>query len=233
MAALDPNEALFAHYRALHEPRRALRDADEQRARVGAAVAREAAGRRDLRDRRRLRLRRAAQAGPGDLRARARAARAAGRRCAFVDDLAVNVEAARALGFAVVHFRDTEQAIAELDALLGAVPASRSGRRADERARRDRRRARRAPSPRPTIEAPLLDALRADGDLIAALSLVARARRRAGRRTSRSAARSVARHGAVLALGPIGVVPEHQGTGAGAALMRAVPRRGGGDGAAR
>jgi putative hydrolase of the HAD superfamily len=38
--------------------------------------------------------------------------------CVFVDDLAVNVEAARALGFAVVHFRDTEQAIAELDALL-------------------------------------------------------------------------------------------------------------------
>jgi putative hydrolase of the HAD superfamily len=40
--------------------------------------------------------------------------------CAFVDDIAVNVEAARALGFAVVHFRDTDQAIAELDALIGA-----------------------------------------------------------------------------------------------------------------
>jgi putative hydrolase of the HAD superfamily len=38
--------------------------------------------------------------------------------CAFVDDLAVNVDAARELGFAVVHYRDTEQAIAELDALL-------------------------------------------------------------------------------------------------------------------
>ena len=38
--------------------------------------------------------------------------------CAFVDDLAVNIEAARGLGFAVVHYRDTEQAIAELDALL-------------------------------------------------------------------------------------------------------------------
>ena len=40
--------------------------------------------------------------------------------CAFVDDIAVNVEAARALGFAVVHFRDTAQAIRELDALTGA-----------------------------------------------------------------------------------------------------------------
>ena len=39
--------------------------------------------------------------------------------CAFVDDLAHNVEAARALGFAGVHFRDTAQAVAELDALLG------------------------------------------------------------------------------------------------------------------
>jgi putative hydrolase of the HAD superfamily len=38
--------------------------------------------------------------------------------CAFVDDLAVNVDAARSLGFAAVHFRDTEQAIAELDGLI-------------------------------------------------------------------------------------------------------------------
>jgi putative hydrolase of the HAD superfamily len=41
-------------------------------------------------------------------------------QCVFVDDIAVNVEAARELGFAVVHFRDTAQAIAELDALTGA-----------------------------------------------------------------------------------------------------------------
>jgi putative hydrolase of the HAD superfamily len=40
--------------------------------------------------------------------------------CAFVDDIAVNVEAARELGFAVVHFRDTAQAIAELDSLVDA-----------------------------------------------------------------------------------------------------------------
>ena len=38
--------------------------------------------------------------------------------CAFVDDVAVNVEAAAALGFAGVHFEGTEQAIAALDALL-------------------------------------------------------------------------------------------------------------------
>jgi putative hydrolase of the HAD superfamily len=41
--------------------------------------------------------------------------------CAFVDDVAVNVEAARALGFAAVHFRETGQAIAELDELLNAA----------------------------------------------------------------------------------------------------------------
>jgi putative hydrolase of the HAD superfamily len=40
--------------------------------------------------------------------------------CVFVDDLAVNVEAARALGFAVVHYRETEQAIAAIEALLAA-----------------------------------------------------------------------------------------------------------------
>ena len=38
--------------------------------------------------------------------------------CAFVDDLEVNCDAARAVGMHPVHFRDTGQAIAELDALL-------------------------------------------------------------------------------------------------------------------
>jgi putative hydrolase of the HAD superfamily len=41
--------------------------------------------------------------------------------CAFVDDLERNVVAARELGFHGVHFRDTAQAIAELDALLERV----------------------------------------------------------------------------------------------------------------
>jgi putative hydrolase of the HAD superfamily len=39
--------------------------------------------------------------------------------CAFVDDLEVNVRAAGELGMHGVHFRETEQAIAELDALTG------------------------------------------------------------------------------------------------------------------
>jgi putative hydrolase of the HAD superfamily len=38
--------------------------------------------------------------------------------CAFVDDLEHNVVAARELGFHAIHFRDTGQAIAELDALV-------------------------------------------------------------------------------------------------------------------
>jgi putative hydrolase of the HAD superfamily len=46
--------------------------------------------------------------------------------CVFVDDVDVNVAAARELGFAVVHFRDTGQAIAELDRMLGAPDAQLS-----------------------------------------------------------------------------------------------------------
>ena len=38
--------------------------------------------------------------------------------CAFVDDIAANVDAAAALGFAGVRFESTEQAIGELDGLL-------------------------------------------------------------------------------------------------------------------
>jgi putative hydrolase of the HAD superfamily len=40
--------------------------------------------------------------------------------CVFVDDLGVNVEAAQALGFAVVQHHETERTIAELDALITA-----------------------------------------------------------------------------------------------------------------
>jgi putative hydrolase of the HAD superfamily len=39
--------------------------------------------------------------------------------CVFVDDLERNVAAAGELGFHTLHFRDTEQAIAELERLLG------------------------------------------------------------------------------------------------------------------
>jgi len=38
--------------------------------------------------------------------------------CLFVDDVEVNVEAARELGMAAVHFRDNEQAIADIEAAL-------------------------------------------------------------------------------------------------------------------
>lgn len=40
--------------------------------------------------------------------------------CVFVDDLEVNVDAARDLGFAVVHHRETAETIAALDRLVGA-----------------------------------------------------------------------------------------------------------------
>jgi putative hydrolase of the HAD superfamily len=39
--------------------------------------------------------------------------------CLFVDDLEVNCEAARELGFTAVHYREPEQAIAEVRAVLG------------------------------------------------------------------------------------------------------------------
>ena len=42
--------------------------------------------------------------------------------CAFVDDLARNVDAAVALGFAGVRFEDTAQTVAALDALVGEPP---------------------------------------------------------------------------------------------------------------
>jgi len=42
--------------------------------------------------------------------------------CAFVDDVEVNVVAARELGMHGIHFRDTDQVIAELDALESSTP---------------------------------------------------------------------------------------------------------------
>jgi putative hydrolase of the HAD superfamily len=41
-----------------------------------------------------------------------------GEACAFVDDLEVNLPPARAAGMHAVHFRDTAQAVRELDALV-------------------------------------------------------------------------------------------------------------------
>jgi putative hydrolase of the HAD superfamily len=43
------------------------------------------------------------------------------QECLFVDDVEVNCEAARELGMTVVHFRDNEQAIPEIEAALGGA----------------------------------------------------------------------------------------------------------------
>ena len=40
-------------------------------------------------------------------------------QCLFIDDLAVNIETARAMGMYAVHFRDNEQTIGEVRGLLG------------------------------------------------------------------------------------------------------------------
>jgi putative hydrolase of the HAD superfamily len=45
--------------------------------------------------------------------------------CLFVDDTEVNCDAARALGMAAVHFRDTEQTLAEMSAALDGGPIKR------------------------------------------------------------------------------------------------------------
>jgi putative hydrolase of the HAD superfamily len=118
MAALDPNEALFAHYRALHAR--------------GTRFAMLTNNVREWEPLWRTKLpideifETVVDSGFVGLRKPDRAIyelvlerlRLPAGECAFVDDLAVNGEAAREIGFAVVHYRDTEQAIAELDALL-------------------------------------------------------------------------------------------------------------------
>jgi putative hydrolase of the HAD superfamily len=120
MAALDPNEALFAHYRALHE--RGVRFAMlTNNVREWEPLWRTKLPVDDI-------FETVVDSGFVGLRKPDRAIYAIvlerlglpAEECVFVDDLAVNIEAARALGFAVVHFRETEQAIAELDALLPA-----------------------------------------------------------------------------------------------------------------
>jgi putative hydrolase of the HAD superfamily len=48
----------------------------------------------------------------------------AAEECLFVDDVEVNVEAARALGMTAVHFRSSGQAVAEVEAALSATGAA-------------------------------------------------------------------------------------------------------------
>ena len=45
--------------------------------------------------------------------------------CLFVDDVEVNIEAARELGMSAVHFQDNEQAIPEIKAALDGGPGGR------------------------------------------------------------------------------------------------------------
>ncbi len=118
MAALEPNEALFAHYRALHARgiRMALLTNNVReweplwRSKLPVDEIFET-----VVDSGFVGLRKPDPAIYALLLARLALPASA---CVFVDDIKVNVDAARALGFAVVHFQDTEQAIAELDRLL-------------------------------------------------------------------------------------------------------------------
>jgi putative hydrolase of the HAD superfamily len=144
--------------------------------------------------------------------------------CVFVDDLEVNVEAARALGFAVVHHRETDTTIAALDALLEdaspgdirGAPEIRLERRGDEPAIA---RVHAAAFPPDDPATTLTDELRAAGDLVPELCFVAL---RDGELIGHVAISRATLDGAdVLALGPIGVLPAHQRAGVGAALMRA------------
>jgi putative hydrolase of the HAD superfamily len=121
MAAIDPNDELFAHYRALHA--RGIRFAmltnnvrewePFWRAKLPIDEIFET-----VVDSAFVGVRKPDPAIYAIVLERLALPAAA---CAFVDDLAVNVEAARELGFAAVHFRDTAQAIAELDALVGGA----------------------------------------------------------------------------------------------------------------
>jgi putative hydrolase of the HAD superfamily len=122
MAALDANDELFAHYRLLHE--RGMRFAMlTNNVREWEPLWRSKLPVDEIFetvvDSAFVGLRKPDPAIYAIVLERLRLPAAA---CVFVDDIAVNVEAARALGFAAVHFRDTPQAIAELDELVGAAP---------------------------------------------------------------------------------------------------------------
>ena len=142
----------------------------------------------------------------------------AAEECVFVDDLEVNIDAARALGFAVVRHEETDRTIAELDALLASQsePEIRLEQPGDEEAIA---RVHGAAFPAGDPATTLTDALRADGDLVPELCFVAV---RDGELIGHVAISRASVDGAgALALGPIGVLPAHQRTGVGAALMSA------------
>ncbi|GAB3449596.1 N-acetyltransferase [Phycicoccus ginsengisoli] len=72
-----------------------------------------------------------------------------------------------------------------------------------------------------SLEARLVDDLRADGDLIPALTFVAEVDGEVVGHVAMSAATVDGRPGELVALGPLGVLPEHQGRGVGSALVHA------------
>ncbi|MEV4055606.1 N-acetyltransferase [Amycolatopsis sp. NPDC049688] len=74
----------------------------------------------------------------------------------------------------------------------------------------------------PPVEAPLVDELRADGDLINALSLVAVRDSEVVGHVCCSRARLGEDTTTAVGLGPLGVLPAHQRDGVGSALMHAV-----------
>jgi putative acetyltransferase len=72
-----------------------------------------------------------------------------------------------------------------------------------------------------SLEANLVDELRADGDLVPALCLVAESEGVVVGHVAMSRAFLDDRPAPLVALGPLGVLPEQQGTGVGSALMHA------------
>ena len=80
---------------------------------------------------------------------------------------------------------------------------------------------RREPGATP-VEAPLVDELRAEGDLVDALSLVALRDGEIVGHVCCSRARLGDEPAAAVGLGPLGVLPAHQAGGVGSALMHAV-----------
>jgi putative hydrolase of the HAD superfamily len=230
MAALEPNEALFAHYRRLHEAgmRLALLTNNVReweplwRTRLPIDEIFET-----VVDSAFVGLRKPDPAIYALVLERLGLPASA---CVFVDDLAVNIEAAHALGFAVVHHRETERTIAELDALVEPAESgperegdesrdaieTRPERAGDEKAIA---RVHAAAFPPEDPATTLTDELRAAGDLVPELCFVAL---RDGELVGHVAVSRATLDGAeALALGPIGVLPAHQRAGVGAALMRA------------
>ena len=122
MGELEANDELLAYYRALRERGVRLAILTNNVREWHDALADEVRDRRAVRARRRLRLRGHPQAGAGDLRAaRSRASACPARRArSSTTSRSTSRPRARA-GMHAIHFRETAQVIAELDALVLAA----------------------------------------------------------------------------------------------------------------